>query len=61
MYSKIGPNVSVGANVVIGKGARILNSVILDGAEIKVTKPKRVVKVVMATNFTFLAACMYYV
>jgi len=33
--AKLGPNVSIGANAVIGKGARIVNSLVLDGAEIK--------------------------
>jgi len=33
--SKLGPNVSIGANAIIGEGVRVMNSIILDGAEIK--------------------------
>ncbi len=33
---KLGPNVIIGNGVKIGKGVRILNSIILDGSEIKV-------------------------
>jgi len=33
--AKIGPHVAIGANVVIEEGARIKNSIILDGAQLK--------------------------
>jgi len=34
---QLGPNVSVGSNVVIGAGARVRETILLDGAELKVT------------------------
>lgn len=33
---QLGPNVSVGSNVVIGAGARVRETILLDGAELKV-------------------------
>ena len=33
---QLGPNVSVGCNVVIGAGARVRETILLDGAELKV-------------------------
>ena len=34
---QIGPNVTIGKNCVIGSGARVRESIILDGAEIAVS------------------------
>ena len=33
--AKLGPHVAIGANAVVGEGARVKNSIILDGAELK--------------------------
>lgn len=33
---QLGPNVSVASNVVIGAGARVRETILLDGAELKV-------------------------
>lgn len=33
--AKIGPHVAIGANAVVGEGARVKNSIILDGAQLK--------------------------
>lgn len=35
-FVKIGPNVSIGAGTVIGKGVRVTNSVVLEGVLLKV-------------------------
>ena len=35
-FFQLGPNVSVGSNVVIGAGARVRETILLDGAELKV-------------------------
>ena len=34
--AKLGPNVSIGSNCVIGAGARVKESIILDGADLRV-------------------------
>ena len=34
---QLGPNVTIGAGVVIGKGVRVRNSIILDGVRLKVS------------------------
>ena len=34
--AKLGPHVVIGAGCVIGEGVRIINSILLDGVEVKV-------------------------
>ena len=36
IHLQLGPNVSVGSNVNIGAGARVRETILLDGAELKV-------------------------
>jgi mannose-1-phosphate guanylyltransferase len=35
---KLGPNVAIGPNAIIGKGVRVRDSIVLEGVEIKVVK-----------------------
>ena len=41
IHLQLGPNVSVGSNVNIGAGARVRETILLDGAELKVTRSLR--------------------
>ena len=41
IHLQLGPNVSVGSNVVIGAGARVRETILLDGAELKVIRSSR--------------------
>ena len=38
--AKLGPNVSIGSNCIIGAGARVKESIILDGADLRVNSLK---------------------